>query len=562
MLSNRPTFIARPQCPQTEPHENRSAIRRGTVRGAALIALILSGCTAAQYKKSADKEIYGFIESGEKSALGRTTGFNIDTPYSSRKPEDIKPGEIISERAAPGKMFLTIEQALALGVANNRDFQSNKERLFDRARELSNERHQFSPRFAGSVDATLARNTDQSQTGRLTSGLGATQALTTGGKLTAALANDILHYYVGSGARSKVSTMSLLFTQPLLSGAGSAIVREQLNQSERNLIYEIRSFDHFQQTFAVQVVVAYLRLLQQKDTVRNQHASYQASVISRDRMEALSDRQPRVQIDQARQKELNDRNNYLSAVRNYRDASDNFKQLLCLPLTVELQFDDKAIEELKAQGLPQLNAAEEAAFKVALEKRLDLVNFIDRFEDSKRKINVAASALKPSLLLVSGVSLESDRPTDYTKVTWDNYKAFAGLQLDLPLDRLEQRNTYRKSFITFEVALRDLARSLDDLRDDLRSGLRQIELTRNSYEIQRVSVELADQRVESAELLLQAGRIQVRDLLDAQNDQLRARNAFTAALIDHFVDPRSLHRDQGKFDGHKKRVQEHKQWNG
>ena len=222
---------------------------------------------------------------------------------------------------------------------------------------------------------------------------------------------------------------------------------------------------------------------------------------------------------------------------------------------MELQFDDKAIEELKAQGLPQLNAAEEAAFKVALEKRLDLVNFIDRFEDSKRKINVAASALKPSLLLVSGVSLESDRPTDYTKVTWDNYKAFAGLQLDLPLDRLEQRNTYRKSFITFEVALRDLARSLDDLRDDLRSGLRQIELTRNSYEIQRVSVELADQRVESAELLLQAGRIQVRDLLDAQNDQLRARNAFTAALIDHFVARLGLLRDLGVLD-----LQQEKFW--
>lgn len=528
-------------------HETRWPVASACLLGAVTAAL-LAGCSAAQHKRAADKEVYGIIGSGETNVFKRGTGFNADTPYSPRKPDEIPPDEIISDRSQAGKKFLTVGDALLAGVANSRTYQFNKEKLYLTALTLTSERYQYAPQFFAASTASLNRNSDKSQDYRVTSQAGVGQLLQSGARLSGALANDVISYYVGGNPRSAVSTMSVNLVQPLLRGSGSAIVAESLTQAERNVIYEIRGFSRFQTTFAVDVVVAYLRLLQQKDTVRNQYASYQASILSRDRMEAQVDRQPRVQIDQARQKELTDRNSYLSAVERYRDAADNFKQLLCLPLTVDVKLDERAIDDLRTNGLPPLVVSEADAFRLALEQRLDLINEIDRFEDSKRKVKVAADGLRTSLDLFASAAIDSDKPTDYTKFTWDNYRASAGLRLNLPIDRLPERNIYRTSFITFERQLRTLAQTLDDLRDTIRVGLRQLGLTRSSYEIQQKSVELADQRVESAELLMQAGRIQVRDLLDAQNDQLRARLAFTQALIDYYVARMGLLRDIGVLD--------------
>jgi outer membrane protein TolC len=46
-------------------------------------------------------------------------------------------------------------------------------------------------------------------------------------------------------------------------------------------------------------------------------------------------------------------------------------------------------------------------------------------------------------------------------------------------------------------------------------------------------VTLAEKRVESTELLFQAGRVNIRELLDARDSLIVARNAVTLALVNH-----------------------------
>ena len=58
---------------------------------------------------------------------------------------------------------------------------------------------------------------------------------------------------------------------------------------------------------------------------------------------------------------------------------------------------------------------------------------------------------------------------------------------------------------------------------------------RQKYDIQKLAVQLADKRVESVELLILAGRAQVRDQLDAASSQVQARNALTQALVDYHL---------------------------
>ena len=365
----------------------------------------------------------------------------------------------------------------------------------------------------------------------------------------------LLRFYTGDPRRSAVSTISLSLTQPLLRGAGAKIAAENLTQAERNVIYEIRTFSYYQDTFAFDIVSTYLRLLQQQDTVRNQYANYQSRTNLRARTVALAvDRLAPIQADQAKQEELAAKNSYILAVDRYRNSLDQFKITLGLPMGFDIQLDENALKEIEAIGLLPVPLTESEAFQTALDRRLDLLNEIDIFEDSKRKIKIAADRLKPDLNLFADASLQSDRPTDYATFDLNDYRLSGGVQLNLPINRLLERNSYRSALLSFERQIRALALFLDDLKSDVRADLRTLDQARQSYEIQTNAKALADQRVDSTELQQAAGRVQVRDVLEAQTARVQAYNAATAALVDYhltrlrmLLDLGSLKTDKEKF---------------
>jgi outer membrane protein TolC len=247
----------------------------------------------------------------------------------------------------------------------------------------------------------------------------------------------------------------------------------------------------------------------------------------------------------ALQEELSARNTYILAVERYRATLDQFKITLGLPAGFDIRLDENALKELEAVGVIPVPLTDDQSFRIALERRPDLLNEIDRFEDSKRKIVVAADALKADLLFFSTFSLESRKPTDYATFDIDGYRLNGGLKLDLPLNRKLERNSYRASIVSYERQLRTLALFLDDLKTDLRTDIRTLDELRQSYEIQNRAKDLADRRVESSELSLQAGRIQVRDVVDAQTSRVQAYNAATAALIEYHLTRMRLLLDLG-----------------
>ncbi|MBM3833603.1 MAG: TolC family protein [Verrucomicrobia bacterium] len=507
---------------------------------------LMLGCTASRYRKSADKEVYKIIQGKQQKVFGQTNKFHIETRYSGRQPKEIKAPEIIEDRLQTGKQVLALPEALRIAVENNRQYQLRKENLYLTALALTRERFAFTPQlFAGTkVTGERASNGDQAVRASTRAGLDA--LFKTGGRLALDLGNDLLRFYTGDPRRSAVSTISLSLVQPLLRGAGAKIVAENLTQAERNVIYDIRSFSYYQDTFAFDIVSTYLRLLQQQDTVRNQYNNFLSLEAFRKRAEALGfDRLPKIQVDQAIQDELRAKNSYILAVDRYRSSLDLFKITLGLPLGYEIQLDENALREIEAVGLLPVQLTETNAIQIALDKRLDLLNEIDIFEDSKRKIDIAADRLKPDLNLFADASLASERPTDYAKFDLNDYRLSGGVQVNLPINRLLERNSYRSALLSFERQIRTLALFLDDLKTDVRAGIRSLEQARQTYEIQSNARELARRRVESSELNMQAGRAQTRDVLEAQNASVQAENAVTGALVDYHLTRLRLLLDMG-----------------
>ena len=499
-----------------------------------VLLLAGGGCTAKHYRRAADKEVYTILQEAEQKVFGRTDVISIETMYSDRDPEEISPEELIADRSRGGERFLTIEEALELAVYNSRRYQTEKERLYLTALNLSGERYNFGPQFFAGGSANLDRLAGGEVLGTANSRVGVNQLLMSGGRVGLTIANDLLRYYTGDPRRSAISSLSVNLFQPLLRGFGPYNPSvEALTQAERNLIYAVRDFSFFQDAFAVEVVNDYFDLLAQQDIVRNRYTNYLSRVEATRRLEARADRERSIDVDQSRQAELGAKNDYINTVAGYLNSLDAFKVTLGLPIDERLHLDDQPLQELAERGLIPVSIPTDLAFRLAIERQLPILNAIDTFEDAKRKIKVAANQLLPDLNILADASVESDRPTDYTTFDPDNIRAGVGVELDLPIDRLRQRNNYRATLISFEAELRNLTLTLDNLKVAIERGLRTLEQRRQSYIIQQGALVVANRRVDATSQSVEAGRVEVRDLIEAQDAQVAAQNAVIASLVNY-----------------------------
>jgi outer membrane protein TolC len=121
----------------------------------------------------------------------------------------------------------------------------------------------------------------------------------------------------------------------------------------------------------------------------------------------------------------------------------------------------------------------------------------------------------------------------------------AGALLDLPLERTAERNAYREALIQVNQAIRAVQELEDAVKLQVRNDLRDLIQTRESFRIQAQAVALAQRRVKSTQLFQEAGRAQMRDVLEAQQALLDAQNALSAALVNYRVAELGLQRDMG-----------------
>ncbi|MCX6908466.1 MAG: TolC family protein [Verrucomicrobia bacterium] len=521
--------------------------RRWNLWLVALAACCLwAGCGRDHYQRSADKEVYGILGQRRAEVLGKTNdSFNIKTPYSDRKPADIPAPEILQQRMTSARRPMTLSEALKTAIAHSPSYQSQKETVYLKALTLTQQRYNFTPQWASSVKPALSRNAYGVYDQFVETDLSVSQLLKTGGTLTVSMLNDVLAFYSG-GSSHNTTAFSATFIQPLLHGAGYKIVTENLTQAERDVVYQINTFARYEQTFALDIVTKYYQLLQQRDVIRNNYSTYKNLVLVRERAEAMGkDRLAAYQVDQAVQQELTSKSTYLASVQSYQDSLDRFKIALGLPVGTELVLDESPLDELRKMSLPVVELTEEQGHRIACQSRFDVQNEINKFEDSKRKIDFYADALKPDLNVIGHVELPQPNGYDYSRFDVGQYKAYGEVRLDLPLNRLPQRNDFRTSQINFEVELRTLALLLDNVRNSIQADLRAVDEARKNYAIQQDAARIAKRSLEGSVMLLQAGRIDMLNMLTAQSALLNAQNAFTGALLTYHTARWNLLSDLG-----------------
>jgi outer membrane protein TolC len=118
----------------------------------------------------------------------------------------------------------------------------------------------------------------------------------------------------------------------------------------------------------------------------------------------------------------------------------------------------------------------------------------------------------------------------------------------LAIDRLPERNIYRRSLLDRDAAIRTEEELTDTVLADMRDNLRQTRSTAERYQLQLISVTLAERRVRSSEMKQEVGRTDTRTVLESRRSLLAAQNSATSALIDYALARLRLYRDLELLD--------------
>lgn len=561
-----------------------------------LVSGVVSGCrTPEAFRRDVDTEARQMVNQTRSRVMETDTDFSIDTPEDTLRqkllahlalpvagPASLGTGHLPEipfwpepgfPKSSPGTgkspeklsspLTLTLFQALEIGARNSFDYQTTKEAVFQAALALYLEQDAFRNQFVGQVQQLFSADlsTDPHQNGTRTSGeITGSRQFETGASLTTSLAADLATLLFSGGGSSVGIAGEASLSIPLLRGSGRHIVTENLRQAEQNLVYAILEFERFKKTFAVAVGSQYLNLLKQMDTVGNAENDYTRREALTRRSRRLGDagRLKEIEVDQSIQTQLVARQRWLSAEETFKKQMDAFKKLLGLPPDVDIRLDIQPLREMKkrvettlVQDHPgPLEVSEREAVALALERRLDMQVAQAQVVDAQRKVVVAADALGAELTFLGSASL-GDRRTitsadlDNARLRVDKGVFSALLTLDLPFERTEEAAIYRNRFIELEQAVREVQKLEDTLKIEIRSRLRELFEARQTLFIQAQAVALAEKRVKSISLFMEAGRAETRDLLEAQDALLSAQNNLTAAGVNYRIAELEMQRDMG-----------------
>lgn len=514
----------------------------------AVLSFAVASCSTKHHVAKVDAEVYSILKEAEASVFKRSSDFSIDTPESGRSRDEVTNEVLYKKSNQSGNVTLSIKESIDFAIKNSPEYQSEKESLYLTALGLSDTRIPFRVNGRSDVDASLSREADGDQ--RVNAGL--QNSLSTifrgGGSLSLSLANDLLKYFSGRSDKSIGSIVSFNISQPLLRGFGSEIAAEGLTQSYRNVVYEIRDYAVFQQTFSREIVIDYLSLLQSKEQIENEKTNLDSRRQNYEYLKARSiDRASPEEVADAKQGVLQAETRFINTESGFATQLDTFKIRIGMPAGVTLSLKTSELDDVVSAGAIPFKLSEKRAYAEALQNRASLLNDIDRFEDSRRDVLIAADALKTELNLVSNASLlnSGDR---WERLNFNDISATVGLELDLPVNKKRERNNYRRALIRFDANARSLGQTHDRLKNLVSLRFRQLDQFRQNYDIQLGALALAERRVEGNELRLKAGTVIFRRLSESQDALIGAQNAVTTALVNYQESRLRLYEELGILD--------------
>ncbi len=564
----------------------------------ATLAAFGTGCrSAAWHRDRADKAAVHNIAAAQMAAFGQEEPVPVESAEEQLRHRLFRDPSLLSRLTvpeplpgsgdAPGFIVLTPETALQIAARNSREFQEAKEALYRAALDLDLEQASFRNTFAAMLGGSYDQDDSGPDSVRSVQGSatpGVTRTFRNGVEMSGSIAVDLAKLLTQGSASSLGLLADAGISIPLLRGAGREIAAEPLRQAERSMLYAVYTFERFKRGFAVRIISNYISVLQASQQIRNAEQNYKSLITATRRARRLADagRLPEFQYDQSVQNELRSRSRWIQSLDALEGSMDRFTMLLGLPPDVRVALDQETLRQLNdsilASVTPKDGAAvsevppadapvelespaptpddtlgmsDEQAIADALANRLDLRIAEMEIDDARRRLRVAEDNLRAEMTLFGSVQSGGRRSASSANeddARLDTVRSRALLTLSLPFNRSAERIAYRKSIMTLAARQRVAEAVEDQVKLDIRNAFRTLRIARENLRIQSEAVRLAERRVDSTDMLLQAGRAEIRDVLEAQEALINAQNALTDAVVSRRIAELEFQRDLDLLD--------------
>lgn len=481
--------------------------------------------------------------------------------------------QAVAAESRPARPVLTLRDALKYAFRHSREFQTAKEQLYIAALNLTLERHLWTPRFFGDIstaytalqtlrqsDPDFPATYEPDQTLRTIAQMGIRQRLPYGGEITARVIDTLVHDLEAQVETGQSGQALLEANIPLLRGAGPAAY-ESRYQAERDLIYAVRTFEGFRRNLAVDIAGDYFTLQALRQAIVNAERSIEAFTDTMRRAEALWRTGRRIYLDvqRADQDRLFAINNKIAAIEQYQSSLDQFKIRLGMPTETDIDVDmpedtDAEVRPTTTEPVDDFAAVlrmpdvpVDEAIRTALHYRLDLKNDFDRIYDAERGVSIAQNNLLPDLIATTSVLFNTDPNTESVRNFDDEHTEYrAGMTLEIPFDRVAERNALRRAHITRQQAERNYENARQLVTLQVRRALRRVQQQTDSLQVLILARNVAIERRRFAEIRLATkGDISNRDVVDAENALLQARNRLALAQAQLSLAILQFRRDTG-----------------
>ena len=184
-----------------------------------------------------------------------------------------------------------------------------------------------------------------------------------------------------------------------------------LTQSEREVLYSVRSFARFRKQFYVDRTTGgggYLSLLLQLQNIRNQEANLISLAQNLDLHDALAEggTASRIQVDQVFQSYQRGRLSLLQAQSNFEIALDSYKITLGLPPTLPVVLDDSLLAPFQLNDLALVELQERIDLFLASYRELDEAPSLESLKDGLAQLQAYR---EPAAAMMEKVHRELDR---------------------------------------------------------------------------------------------------------------------------------------------------------
>lgn len=212
----------------------------------------------------------------------------------------------------------------------------------------------------------------------------------------------------------------------------------------------------------------------------------------------------------------------------YRDALDNLKILLALPLEEEIGVE----APLKYNVI---RVAEEDAIRTAFRNRVELGQSTDTIREVKRLSRVAKHNTWPDLNVVLNYSRFGSGENFEESTTFDQDSWGISLQTTTDLARTAERVAYDQSLLSVRAARRNDSLQRDEVARQVKRDLRNLRRSENGIAIQEEQIRQAKGQLELARVKFRWGLANNFDLIDAETQLRRAETNLLSAVLDYIV---------------------------